>query len=60
MFRLCKDLGIDDPFAWMNSVPSNIVDAWMAFYMLESKKGNSDSNMVSPEAALKKLQAKHG
>ena len=32
---ICNELGIDDPAAWMNSVPSSVVDQWIAYHSLE-------------------------
>jgi len=54
VFRICKELGIDDPIAWMNIVPSSLVDQWIAFFCC-SDDGEVESEK-SPEEQLKKLE----
>ena len=34
-FRICLQLGIDDPIAWHNAIDSLLLDHWIAFYQLE-------------------------
>ena len=34
-FRLCLELGIDDPRRWLNSVDDELVDLWEAYYRME-------------------------
>lgn len=54
VFRICKDLGIDDPVAWMNAVDPRLVDQWIAFYCAEDD--GEVEGPQSPEQALKQLQ----
>jgi hypothetical protein len=37
-FYICSKLGIDDPAHWLNSVPSGLVDQWIAYYVLDQEK----------------------
>lgn len=53
VFRICKDLGIDDPCFWMNSVSPTLVDQWIAFYTIPDE--NKSSDLINPEDALKAL-----
>lgn len=61
-FRLCLQLGIDDPIAWMDNTPPWLLNAWMAYYTLEPWEVGSDPDeekekkMVSPEEAFNRLQ----
>lgn len=54
VFRVCKNLGIDDPCHWMNSVSPSVVDQWIAFEIQESKTMDSKKPM-SPEEAMASL-----
>lgn len=67
VFRLCKDLGIDDPVHWMNTTSPAVVDQWQAFYsytaeqemkaMEEVESGRSGSG-AAPQAFGAVLKAK--
>jgi hypothetical protein len=57
VFRICKELGIDDPVHWMNSVSPSVVDQWIAFELLERESGLPKPEAASPEAALDKIQS---
>jgi hypothetical protein len=50
-FMICKNLGIDDPVLWMDTVDPVILDRWIAFEQNEQDQGVDNS----PEAALEKL-----
>lgn len=54
-FRICQELSIDDPVAWMDAVDPAVLDRWIAYtiYKQELESGGSDT---SPEAALDKLR----
>lgn len=61
-FRICKELGIDDPITWMDNVPSRVIDAWLAYESLvadESKEAEKPKGM-SPTAALQFMSDKYG
>ena len=34
-FRVCEELGIDDPAHWMNSVSPTVLDGWIAYFTLK-------------------------
>jgi len=53
VFSICKDLGIDDPCHWLNSVSPLLVDQWIAYYSSENSKVEAEK--MSPEEALKVL-----
>jgi hypothetical protein len=59
---VCRDLGIDDPIAWFESIPESVFDGWVAFYSFEreqeAKAGGSE--MSDPGVALAKFKGKHG
>lgn len=59
MVRLCRELNIDDPVAWMDAVPPHVVDLWIAFYLNEADQGKEKESM-SPENLLERLSRKHG
>ncbi len=57
VFKICKNLGIDDPVHWMNNVDPSIVDSWIAFSQYENElEAGAYSKEDSPEAALDKLR----
>lgn len=65
MFRLCKEsLKIDDPIAWMDAVPPEIVDRWIAYHLHEAKQAQAASSktgkMLTPDEALKELERRYG
>lgn len=53
VFRICKDLCIDDPVHWMNSVSPLLVDQWIAYYTQTSESGPAEP--MKPEEALQAL-----
>jgi hypothetical protein len=55
-FKICKDLGIDDPVHWMNSVSPSVVDQWIAFELNEADT-ETPKNVSSPEEALQHIQS---
>lgn len=57
-FRLCKQLGIDDPIAWFNSVPEAVLDAWVAYELFdtEDKSGSGSGAMMDPMEMMQKMQ----
>ena len=58
---LCKELKIDDPIAWFNSVPESVLDGWAAFYSLEADEmSGKASKMMDPLDAMKMLQERLG
>ena len=54
---LCKDLGIDDPVFWMNSVEPEIVDLWVAFYIVSDSE---EKEMKDPAQAINEVFKRHG
>lgn len=38
VFMVCKDLGIDDPIHWFQHTSPTVVDWWVAYYSLVSKR----------------------
>ena len=61
-FRICKELGIDDPITWMDNVPSRVIDAWLAYESLvadEAKEAEKPKGM-NPTAALQMMSHKYG
>lgn len=57
VFKICKDLGIDDPVHWMNSVSPSIVDQWIAYELNERDHGAGPTGGSSPEETLAKIQS---
>lgn len=55
-FKICEQLGIDDPCAWMDAVDPVVVDRWIAYKLFESES-KAGSSETSPEDALKALKA---
>ena len=55
-FQLCKDLGIDDPFTWINAVDPIIIDRWAGFYLAEQRPALSNED---PGEVLGKMFAKY-
>jgi hypothetical protein len=53
VFRICSELGIDDPVHWMNSVSPLLVDQWIAYHT--QKHEQDEAEKLSPEEALKAL-----
>lgn len=51
---MCKELGIDDPCAWMNAVSPLVIDQWIAFELNELEDKHAE--MMSPEDALERLK----
>ena len=61
VFSICKELKIDDPIHWMNSVKPIVIDWWIAHFSYEAdlekeayKKASKKSegkNMLPEEAA---------
>ena len=41
MFKICLQLGVDDPVAWMNGVDSAVVDGWIAYLITVQKMEES-------------------
>lgn len=60
VFRLCRDLGIDDPIAYLDRVPRAVVDAWLAYYLEEQSGSKADKQKMSPAEALQTLSSRHG
>jgi hypothetical protein len=52
---LCKELKIDDPITWMNSVAPELVDLWLALYIVDDPESKE---MKDPAEAMKALFAK--
>lgn len=56
VFTICKDLGIDDPIAWMNGTSRLVVDWWVAYYAVSSEreaaayKNNDNEEMMPTDA----------
>lgn len=61
-FDICKELGIDDPVCWMNTVPPKVLDFWFAHASLlaDERSEGTDSGMMKPEDLAKQLSATHG
>jgi hypothetical protein len=61
-FRLCKELGIDDPVTWMDNVPARVLDAWLAYesVVADELKDSEKSKGMSPIAALHHMSQKYG
>ena len=55
VFKFCRDMRIDDPVEYLNRVPSEIIDQWMAFYIVEADSLKNQSGMMSPDEANKRL-----
>lgn len=60
VFRLCRDLGIDDPLAYMERVPRAVIDAWLAFYLEEQTGNKEEKKAMSATEALQHLSSRHG
>jgi hypothetical protein len=54
-FKICKDLGIDDPVFWLNNVDPSLVDSWIAYSQYEGEL-ESGVKEDTPENALEKLR----
>lgn len=54
-FRVCKDLGIDDPAYWLNNTDPAVLDGWIAYYRFDSEI-ESGSGSGSPDEAIEKLR----
>jgi hypothetical protein len=54
-FKVCKDLGIDDPVYWMNNTDASVLDAWIAYSQYENEL-ESGAGEESPEKALEILK----
>lgn len=58
VFKVCKQLGIDDPCCWMDTVDPVVVDRWIAYEIHESELKHGDSKkQQSPAETLKALKA---
>lgn len=53
VFSICKELKIDDPIHWMNSVKPIVVDWWIAYFSHEA-----DLEKEAYDKATKKQQGK--
>lgn len=55
---LCKELGIDDPAFWMDTVSAKVIDQWLAWHIVDSERMSKrpGQNMVDPQTALNQLQ----
>jgi hypothetical protein len=50
--RLCLELGIDDPIAWLESVPAEVLSFWRAFDSIEPIGGSKfDAARIAYEIA---------
>jgi len=63
VFSICHELKIDDPIAWMNSVPPVLVDWWISFFVrkqqIESEayqKASGKGQHRSPDEISELLQ----
>lgn len=54
-FKICKDLGIDDPVYWMDNTDASILDSWIAYSQFENEL-ESGAGENSPEQALEYLK----
>ena len=60
VFHICKELNIDDPIHWFNTVPPITVDWWIAYLSLVSKRENDSADTskgkeMSPDSAQEYL-----
>ena len=61
MFKLCRDLSIDDPVAWFDSVDAAVVDRWLAFYWVESEEATAgDKKEMTPDEMRSRLDSRFG
>lgn len=53
VFRICEELKIDDPVAWMNCTDSAVVDSWIAYFSYKNdlEEGTLKGNKMSPDEA---------
>lgn len=58
--HICKDLGIDDPVTWWNAVPSELVDLWIAFMIVEDPETKEMKSPKDAFSVLKKRFESHG
>ena len=56
-FRICKELGIDDPVHWMNFVSPSILDQWIAFSIIENEVVKEEDKESTPQEALTKIKS---
>ncbi len=54
-FKICKDLGIDDPVYWMDNTDASILDSWIAYSQFENEL-ESGAGEETPEKALEILK----
>lgn len=54
-FKICKNLGIDDPAYWMDNTDPSILDSWIAFSQFENYL-EAGAKEDSPEKALDQLR----
>lgn len=60
VFDTCKDLGIDDPIAWMEYVDSRIIDLWIAHSIVARKRAFEDRGASDPEALQSHIEKAFG
>ena len=52
VFRICKNLGIDDPCYWLDNTSSAVVDQWIAYEVFCESKESKSKAASTPEEAL--------
>lgn len=60
VFHICKELGIDDPIHWFNSVAPVTIDWWIAYLSLVAKREADTADAgkgkeMSPDSAQEYL-----
>lgn len=57
VFRICSELGIDDPVTWMNQVESSVIDGWIAYHLSVQKaeEASASGEKLDLESARDKL-----
>jgi len=67
-FRICEELGIDDPAHWMNCVDPTVLDSWIAYFTLKyeeekaafekSQKGTHTDSKTALDSLMKQGRKK--
>ena len=55
---ICKQLGIDDPVAWMNATDPKVLDLWIAEMIFEAEDQNLKPAAEALQQVAKKWQTK--
>jgi len=58
--EVCERLGISDPVSWINNTPPKVLDLWIALEAVRAKEKSNESEMMTPEEALERLNSQHG